>query len=497
MQVYAVTGAEPEIQAYAMAKYSRSAQSLRESIRELSAQRAEEFLNTFYFQYGHRSIADLAHVALAIEDISMLAAIAVVDEPVWDGQERSSRYQDFRRSGYHVPPTFGEEPAARTYHSACDALLTGYHTLTRDVLGCLLESYPVPRGGDEAAHKRTLRARAFDISRYLLPLASRTSVGQITSARVLERQISRLKGSTLPEVRTIGEAMKVACRETPFEAGRGGAVAAPEDALAAAPTLVRYAEASAFEQDVERQFQHLAKQYLGDMVAEPGRGVELVDLGTLETEMAASLLYRYDRGGHSYAQWRELVEGLSGSERRDLIDHSLAGRGPHDAWLRGHQSSGKIAFDITIDVGAFRDFHRHRRCTQLIQPFSDVHGFDDPEQLLLVGLQEAAPAALNQGLHMYMSKRLAAAWGAFRALRADLHEEALYVLPLATRVRALFKMDIAQAAYMIELRTGEGGHFAYRHAAWQMYEQLQVAHPAFARHIRATDPRIPFDMLKR
>ena len=91
MQVYAVTGAAPEIQAYAMAKYSRSAQSLRESIRELSAQRAEEFLNTFYFQYGHRSIADLAHVALAIEDISMLAAIAVVDEPVWDGQERSSR----------------------------------------------------------------------------------------------------------------------------------------------------------------------------------------------------------------------------------------------------------------------------------------------------------------------------------------------------------------------------------------------------------------------
>ena len=59
MKVYAVVGVPPEVQAYAMAKYSRSSQSMIESINELSLQRAEQFLNTFYFQYGHRSIADL------------------------------------------------------------------------------------------------------------------------------------------------------------------------------------------------------------------------------------------------------------------------------------------------------------------------------------------------------------------------------------------------------------------------------------------------------
>ena len=86
VEVYAVYGAEPEIQAYAMAKYSRSALSMKESLREISQQRAEKFLNTFYFQYGHRSIADLAHVALAIERLSILAAVAVADEQRWDGQ---------------------------------------------------------------------------------------------------------------------------------------------------------------------------------------------------------------------------------------------------------------------------------------------------------------------------------------------------------------------------------------------------------------------------
>ena len=65
--VFAVHGSDPEVLAYAMAKYSRSALSMRESLSEISAQRAEQFLNTFYFQYGHRSIADLAHIAFAVE----------------------------------------------------------------------------------------------------------------------------------------------------------------------------------------------------------------------------------------------------------------------------------------------------------------------------------------------------------------------------------------------------------------------------------------------
>ncbi len=94
---------EPEIQAYAMAKYSRSSLSMKESLREISAQKAEKFLNTFYFQYGHRSIADLAHIALAVERLSILAAIELADEQRWDGQERSTRYQDFKKSGYYTP----------------------------------------------------------------------------------------------------------------------------------------------------------------------------------------------------------------------------------------------------------------------------------------------------------------------------------------------------------------------------------------------------------
>src|SRR5262245_35371641 len=119
VEVFAVYGAEPEVQAYAMAKYSRSALSMKESLKEISQQKAEKFLNTFYFQYGHRSIADLAHIAMAIERLSILAAIAVADEPRWDGQERSTRYQDFKKSGY-FSPEFSDSSSTRLYRHTID-----------------------------------------------------------------------------------------------------------------------------------------------------------------------------------------------------------------------------------------------------------------------------------------------------------------------------------------------------------------------------------------
>src|SRR5215210_4310362 len=104
-----------------MARYSRSSQGMLESVAELSSQQAERFLNTFYFQYGHRSIADLAHLVVALENISILAAIRVVDEPLWDGQERSTRYQNFRKSGYETP-TGLEGSDLASYAAAADRL---------------------------------------------------------------------------------------------------------------------------------------------------------------------------------------------------------------------------------------------------------------------------------------------------------------------------------------------------------------------------------------
>src|SRR5260221_14527084 len=199
VEVFAVYGVEPEIQAYAMAKYSRSSLSMKESLKEITSQKAEKFLNTFYFQYGHRSIADLAHIALAIEKLSILAAIVVADEQRWDGQERSTRYQDFRKSGYYKPD-FGEDASARElYRQTIDQLFSDYERLSETMFEDLRGITPKPADMKQDAYERTLRARAFDISRYFLPLATNTSMGEIVNARTLETQLAHLLSHTHKE----------------------------------------------------------------------------------------------------------------------------------------------------------------------------------------------------------------------------------------------------------------------------------------------------------
>jgi len=90
-RVITVAPMPPEKSAYALARYSRSPDSIAESIDWVRTHNSEKFLESFYFQYGHASIADLGHMVVCFERISELAATELEDEQLWDGQARSSR----------------------------------------------------------------------------------------------------------------------------------------------------------------------------------------------------------------------------------------------------------------------------------------------------------------------------------------------------------------------------------------------------------------------
>ena len=116
----------PEKCAFALARYSRSPDSMRQSLDWVRSHDSSKFLEHFYFEYGHSSIADLGHVVLCFEGISEVAAIEVEDEPLWDGQAKSSRYQDFSRSGFVTPAELQEADAPR-FQVAAARLLEAYN----------------------------------------------------------------------------------------------------------------------------------------------------------------------------------------------------------------------------------------------------------------------------------------------------------------------------------------------------------------------------------
>ena len=513
--VFAVHGAAPEVLAFAMAKYSRSALSMRESLTEISAQRAEQFLNTFYFQYGHRSIADLAHIAFAVERLSLLAAIVLVDEQRWDGQERSTRYQNFLKSGWYLPD-FGENSgSAQLYAATVENLFTAYQRTTTAVLELLRRRIACPESLKPEAYERTLKARAFDVARYLLPLATNTSLGQIVSARTLETQVSRLLSHPIAEVRDLGIKLREAATGPAWTVnGQAAAdfaarIAAADPALAAeaaqflsreirtAPTLVKYAQPNDYEIQSRAELAQAARELLAGVPIAAAPLVDLVErTETLEVELAATLVYSASH--HPYRQIRDLVAGLPASHVAEIVELGLRHRGKHDEALRAFHAGAALRFDILMDIGGFRDMHRHRRCTQIIQNFTAIHGYETPDSGDLGGDTDVLA---ESGILANYQSAITAAHQASARIAAGAAPEAsqssLYLLPLATRIRSLFKMDFAEAQYISELRSGPAGHFSYRRVAWEIFLALQRQHPSLAFYIRVTDFTKPIDLLQR
>ena len=504
VEVFAVYGAEPEIQAYAMAKYSRSALSMKESLKEITSQKAEKFLNTFYFQYGHRSIADLAHIALAIERLSILAAIVVADEQRWDGQERSTRYQDFKRSGYYTPK-FEDDGSRAFYCQTVDQLFKDYEQLSETMFHYLAGITPKPAEMKQEAYERTLRARAFDISRYLLPLATNTSLGEIVNARTLETQVAHLLSQPHREVRDLGALLKQAALSPAYNVNEESLqklvaeirAIAPDLAdraeqellreVRVAPTLVKYADPSPYEVETRRELQQAAAELMQGAAIAPAPLVDLLDSEPLEIELATTLLY--GECHYSYRQLRHAVGAAGDTRRREIIDLGLRHRGKHDELLRSFSAGQQFRFDILMDIGGFRDMHRHRRCIQIMQDFTTAHGYDTPPEVDAAGVRAIYDATMQRAA--LAVEKLSSASG------SEARQNAQYAIPLAFRKRTLFKMDFAEAVYISELRTTPAGHASYRNVAYAMYEAVAKRYPALAKYFRVVDVREPVDLLQR
>ena len=274
----------------------------------------------------------------------------------------------------------------------------------------LVSITPKPADMKPDAYERTLRARAFDITRYLLPLATNTSLGEIVNARTLETQIAHLLSHTHKEVRALGESLKQAATGAAYNVNADslrelveqiravnpelGARAEQEllREVRVAPTLVKYADPNAYEMETRRELRQAACELMASEPIAPSKAiVDLLDEEPLEVEIATTLLYEHSH--HSYRQIRQAVQVAGERRRREIIDLGLRHRGRHDEMLRGFRAGQQFRFDILMDTGGFRDMHRHRRCIQVMQGFTTQHGYE-----MLLDMEDAGVrGALRSG----------------------------------------------------------------------------------------------------
>ena len=167
---------------------------------------------------------------------------------------------------------------------------------------------------------------------------------------------------------------------------------------------------------------------------------------------------------------RALPDGprLERARRAEVIDVALAGRTARDEILAGFRG-GLYAYDMVIDMGAYRDLHRHRRCQKFRQAYSGKLGYDTPQLVADAGRRRDLPGRHARGV---------------RNLRRLPAPGAHYLLPFGARSRFLFKMDFAEAEYISRLRSGVKGHFSYREIAWEMKRGWTKLEPELGRSSR-------------
>jgi hypothetical protein len=322
------------------------------------------------------------------------------------------------------------------------------------------------------AYQRNIAARAYDVARYCLPLGIPTGVGQVVSIRTLERQIRRFRASEYRELVELGDEAALACSEEPH------CLWTQDGAEPVAPTLARYVDADAHPGVAKYDLHLWAEQNLAAPALQQAPDVDLIKPADTLSDIVATLLYTVTH--RTYRDLYETVLSWSPARRMEVISTALRSRSNRDELLRSFRG-GPYVYDMLIDIGAYRDLHRHRRCHQFRQDYSHSKTY-------------AAPAALaDAGLLADYSKLMDATFDVVANLPSKGRE---YLLPFAAKSRFLFKMDFAEAEYISRLRSGVKGHFSYREIAWQMKQRMQEVEPELGSLIHATPPSVE-DPLKR
>ena len=212
----------PELLAASGARYSRNNEGLASILSKIDPANLEKSVDSIFrmVDYGHQSIADMAPVAMFIDDVSIWLAYYIWTLcPTAGGQESSTRYIKLSAEGLVTPETLGM-PAGDLpeWRELMDQCFQAYQASQKIWEECAAENpslMGIPssliENSSDLARKKVARMRrnyAFDRARYFLPATAATNVMLIMSARGWVNLCQHLLSHPLPEAVRAGELIR-------------------------------------------------------------------------------------------------------------------------------------------------------------------------------------------------------------------------------------------------------------------------------------------------
>jgi thymidylate synthase ThyX len=417
----------------------------------LNNQRAQAFYSKWLSQYGDDSIAQITGTHVIVWGISQVAMKFIEDQRVGlEPIEKSTRYVNFgtKVDGhylYYVPrPDLERAGLLSEYTLVMDRLFDTYVNLLGPLQSWLKQNFE--------EKESILEKKAFDTLRGLLPMATLGQVAFRGNAQAFEYLINRTAKHPLGELRWFASDLK---RELDKEI----------------PSLllrVSDDKSGEYQHYLNRRYQNV-RNTVRNVRSEPASraDVRLVEFDPDSLpKIAAGIIFQQTHA--SWATALDTARALDETGMRELFENYMpkrparwykVGRAFENAYLR---------FEIVMDIGSYRDLHRHRMMTQERQLFSTAHGYSVPAEIEQSGLAAPYQDALEE------------AAGLFRKLEAIDPDLAQYAVPLAYRMRFYQWQNFRQLFWEAELRTVSQGHPDYRFIEQEKYRLVKEKFPLIA-----------------
>ena len=477
--VFALTGLPEVVKGALFARYSRSSKSLRRLFLDefaggaapagsaaeeaVGVGRAEALYERVFVEYGDDSVAQLGGVHLACEGVSNVLTKVLEWGRLMAYLEQSTRYVPYAdrpggRFRYHRPAELAGSPLWDRYRTVLDEAFLTYARWLEPLQAHFRQRHPRAPDDSETVYRNTIRAKALDTLRGLLPAATTSNVGLFGSGQAYEALLLRLRAHPLAEARQTADRILVELRKVipaflrrVDVAERGGAW-------------------SRYLAETREGTTAVAARLLHDVVAEPRPEVVLTDWDPDgEVKVVAAALYAASDlpDDQLLARARRLA-----SDERAAVLRAYVGdrRNRRHKPGRAFERTG-YRFDVLTDYGAFRDLQRHRLLTLEWQALGPRHGHATPEAVVEAGGADDWRRVMDDSAALHDA-----------VVVAGLPAVAPYAVSMAYRVRFYVELNAREAMHVLELRTAPQGHPAYRRVCQAMHHLIaeQAGHRALA-----------------
>ena len=186
---------------------TRDKKSLVSRINDIDKEDIERVIGTYFIGYGHDSIGQLGSILIYFENLSMIATKAIQNNPLYNGQENSTRYPDVKQTMEEYLNNLSVfDPIDNDIsRELIEEWLDFYKDLFITIKETLLEKYKVKYGILELTKSeiRAIECKVCDITRGYLLSGTNTVCTWYGTIHQIKQHCERLLTHESVEVRNL------------------------------------------------------------------------------------------------------------------------------------------------------------------------------------------------------------------------------------------------------------------------------------------------------